>query len=542
MSSAEGDPRGDRLADLLASFDEALAKGQAPPSTLGSDADFRRRAGEARSTLRQLETIWPRAGQNSTSGGDLSGPPSSDAVPRAPESPARLGRFLVLEELGRGGFGVVFRAVDPSLGRDIALKVPRPETLMTPELRSRFLTEARAAARLDHPNIVPIYEAGEIGSISYIASAYREGTTLAGWLKARPEPVPPHLAARLIATLAEAVQHAHDRGILHRDLKPSNILLQSTTEGRSNSIEDDLPFIPRLTDFGLAKILDEAVAETRTGLPIGSPWYMAPEQAEGRSSAMGPATDVYALGTILYELLAGWPPFRGNSVLETLDQVRSIEPEPPSARRQELPRDLETICLRCLRKDPIERYPTASALADDLRRFLAGEPIRARPDGPLFRAWRWCLRPQRVRDAGVVVMVVSLTMAVVAASGFPALELGLMQLERPWAMKIHLLRWIFGLYLPTAWLGWKMTQGRSWAPGVGLAFCLTTLTLLILTLLDIQIDDLGGGVANDRTARWPSEIAFGALFLLETIASGVAVTASLANRSGARSAQNRMKA
>jgi eukaryotic-like serine/threonine-protein kinase len=530
MSSAGDDPRGDRLADLLATYDDALAKGQTPPSTLGSDADLRRRAGEARATLRQLEAIWPRTDQDPTSGGEISGPPSSHEGPRAPGASARLGRFLVLEELGRGGFGVVFRAVDPSLGRDVALKVPRPETLMTPELRSRFLTEARAAARLDHPNIVPIYEAGEIGSISYIASAYCEGPTLAGWLKARPEPAPPRLAARLIATLADAVQHAHDRGILHRDIKPSNILLQSSAKAESNSNEDDFQFIPRVTDFGLAKILDEIGTETGTGLPLGSPSYMSPEQAEGRSSAMGPSTDVYALGAILYELLAGRPPFRGSSILEILDQVRSVEPEPLSRHRSALPRDLETICLRCLRKVSSDRYPTASALADDLRRFLAGEPIRSRADNSWSRVRRWCLQPRRVRDAGFAVMTVSLMMTMVASTGFPALDLGLMHLERPWAMKLHLLRWIFGLYLPTAWVGWKMTQGRSWAPVVGFAFSMTTLILIILVMSGIDLDDLGGGVANDRTARWPSEMAFATLFLIETVASGIAMFVRQAGR------------
>jgi serine/threonine protein kinase len=226
----------------------------------------------------------------------------------APAAGARmsLGRFEVIRELGQGGFGVVYLARDPVLGREVALKVPRAEMLVSPEARRRFLREGRAAAGLDHPHIVPVFESGEIGPFAYIVSACCEGPTLSAWLRERTQPVAARVAARLVADLADAVQHAHDRGILHRDLKPSNILLQSG----GDSTDSFVP-ISRITDFGLARIVEEAGVgeETRSGSPLGSPPYMAPEQAAGKRRDVGPAADVYSLGATLYEILSGRPPF-----------------------------------------------------------------------------------------------------------------------------------------------------------------------------------------------------------------------------------------
>ena len=240
--------------------------------------------------------------------------------------------------------------------------------------------EARAAAGLDHPNIVPVYEAGEAGPICYIATAYCPGPTLRDWLRGRTEPVPFAEAAALVAALADAVGHAHARGIVHRDLKPANVARWAVEPNGE----------PKITDFGLAKLdsswpTDEPV--TRSGVVLGTPSYMAPEQAEG-AKAVGPATDVYALGAILYELLTGRPPFVGESDLDTLRQAGSQDPVPPSRLRPRLPRDLETVCLKCLEKDPRRRYATGAELAADLRRFLAGQPVTARRVGPLGRAWK----------------------------------------------------------------------------------------------------------------------------------------------------------
>ncbi len=252
-----------------------------------------------------------------------------------------------------------------------------------------------AAAGLDHPNIVPVYEAGEEGSVCFIASAYCPGMTLAAWLRRRSGPVPFRVAAALLATLADAVDHAHRRGVLHRDLKPSNVMLEMPAAGVVESASDGSKLVPRITDFGLAKLVDAepgAAGATQSGVIVGSPSYMAPEQAEGHAGAVGPGADIYSLGVILYEVLTGRPPFQEDSALETLVLVRTQDPLSPSRLRPRLPRDLETICLKCLRRQPQARYPTARALADDLRRFLAAEPIRARPTPAWERAIKWVRR------------------------------------------------------------------------------------------------------------------------------------------------------
>jgi serine/threonine protein kinase/uncharacterized caspase-like protein len=283
----------------------------------------------------------------------------------------QIGRYVIIRELGRGGLGTVYLAEDEALGRNVAIKVSAATLRSTHELRGRVVREAMAMGRLVHPNIVSIYDVGEQENSFYVVLQYVDGGDLSQRLKDRAWA--PEEAARLVATLARAMDYAHSRRILHRDLKPSNILFE-----RDGT--------PKISDFGLAKLIGEQqedTAETQTGTIMGTPSYMSPEQTRGEIDRIGPATDIHALGAILYEMLAGRRPFRGGTTMELLRQVEAYQPEPPSRWRPGLPLDLDAICLKCLEKEPKRRYSTAEALADDLERFLARQPVMARPP----RAW-----------------------------------------------------------------------------------------------------------------------------------------------------------
>jgi serine/threonine protein kinase len=305
--------------------------------------------------------------------------------------------YDVLGEIGRGGMGVVYRARQVGLNRVVALKMILAGQDAPAELRGRFRREAEAIARLRHPGIVQVHEVGESEGRPYLALEFVDGGSLADRLRAGLLQVPE--AATLVEALARAIDHAHRAGVVHRDLKPANVLLHRRSEIQSSKSEGDSDVgcrmsdvEPKVTDFGLAKCLDEASDQTRSGAVLGTPNYMAPEQAVGKTQDVGPAADIYALGAILYECLTGRPPFKGATVLDTLEQVRSQEPVPPSQFDQKLPRDLETICLKCLRKEPQKRYAAAGDLADDLRRFLDQRPILARPVRLPERAVKWVKR------------------------------------------------------------------------------------------------------------------------------------------------------
>lgn len=304
-----------------------------------------------------------------------------------PQAPVQIPGYEIYEELGRGGMGVVFRARQLGLDRMVALKMIRDGVLASVEDRRRFQVEAHAVARMQHPNIVQIHEVAEHQGRHFFSLEYLAGGSLAQELRGVPQPS--RAAAEMVETLARAVHAAHEQHTLHRDLKPGNILL--TPEGT-----------PKIADFGLAKRLDAATGLTSSGALMGTPSYMAPEQALGKISEVGPAADIYALGAILYEMLAGHPPFLGETPLDTLQQVITDEPVPPRRLQPKVAVDLEVICLKCLHKDPRRRYVAAQDLADDLRQFLAGEPIRARPTGRAELAWRWCRRkPALATTAGV---------------------------------------------------------------------------------------------------------------------------------------------
>jgi WD40 repeat protein/serine/threonine protein kinase len=332
---------------------------------------------------------------------------------QAPAMPARVGQYNVVRELGRGGMGVVYLAEQANLKRPVALKVIRHGVNATPAEVDRFCAEAEAVARLQHPNIVQVHEVGSQGGLYYLALEYVGGGSLDRHLAGTPQD--PRSAAALIETLARAVHHAHQRGILHRDLKPANVLLQ-IADGRlpidkslkGSALASLHSAIPKVTDFGLAKRLETIEAATQSGVALGTPSYMAPEQTSGRYGPLTPGVDVYGLGAVLYEMLTGRPPFKGATALSTLEQVNFQEPLAPSRFHRHIPRDLETICLKCLEKSPGKRYSSAEALADDLGRFLAGRPIVARPIRVWGRVAKWARR--RPLDAALLAAVLLVTL------------------------------------------------------------------------------------------------------------------------------------
>ncbi len=304
--------------------------------------------------------------------------------PDAEEPPAvgRLGEFELLAEIARGGMGVVYRARQQRLGRLVALKVLPPETQRDEIARARFASEAAAAARLRHPGLVPVHEFGEVDGRLFLALELIEGPNLADHVR-RGGPLPPRVAAELVAQVADALQHAHQQGVLHRDLKPSNVLL-------------DPSGVARVTDFGLARIFDGTPGRqvTLTGEAPGTPPYMAPEQAagRGRNRPVGPPADIHALGGLLFFLLTGRQPFVGDHPAEILEQVRHVDPPSPHLLNPAVPANLATVCLKCLAKEPGRRYPSARAAGEDLRRFLRGEVVLARPVDPFTRSWLWARR------------------------------------------------------------------------------------------------------------------------------------------------------
>lgn len=326
----------------------------------------------------ELQYAWASRGRMVRSG--QSRAISVDAV-----VPQSLGRYELAEKVGSGAFGVVYRAVDQQLNRVVALKLPRSLRFADPDARERFLREARAAAGLHHPQIVALYDAGESDGICYLASAFTAGETLGDWM-ARCQDIPVDDAARVVKALAEAVQHAHENRVLHRDIKPQNVLLDSSV------VYQGLPFTPKLTDFGIAKLVDDDSSSTITGMLLGTPRYMAPELASGRRDELGPACDIYSLGVVLYELITGQAPISGEGQADTLRRVVTQIPAPPRRFIRHMPRDLDAICMTCLEKEPRRRYASAGALADDLGRFLRRETTIARPLRPLERIGRSAAR------------------------------------------------------------------------------------------------------------------------------------------------------
>jgi eukaryotic-like serine/threonine-protein kinase len=339
-----------------------------------------------------LHALFPTPGSDAGLGADTSVPwHTGDELPQIPG-------YEVEALLGRGGMGLVYKARHLRLNRLVALKMLITGAYAGPHERVRFQREAEAAASLHHANIVQVHDVGDHQGWPYFTMELLEGGNLSQALAGAPQPA--RQAAALVATLAEAVEVAHRGGIVHRDLKPANILL--TAEGT-----------PKVADFGLARHFDGEPAFTLSGTRMGTPSYMAPEQVIGKADTIGPAADIYALGALLYELLTGRPPFRAESATATLHQVVADEPVPPARLNPRVPRDLETISLKCLHKEPPRRYASSQALADDLRRFERGEPIVARPVGRPERLARWVWR----RPALAVGLAATLLLAIALVGG-----------------------------------------------------------------------------------------------------------------------------
>jgi eukaryotic-like serine/threonine-protein kinase len=387
--------RDERLANLLNDLENDRRAGRVPEID-----QLSRQNPDLAEELRQLWAIAQVAqvAARSTTNGDRSArridAPSSGSLPRT------FGDYVLLQEQGRGGMGIVYKAKQSSLDRTVALKMLLHGDVASSEDRARIRAEARAAGLLQHPNIIPVHEVGEHDGRDFFTMPFIEGRSLASVLA--DGPLPPHESARLVATLAKAVEHAHQQGIIHRDLKPGNVLLAASPDGSdvnpsstlppnvdSRSSSPDSSRTPMIADFGLAKhLVSERESLTQTGAIVGTPSFMPPEQAAGNRGRIGPASDVYSLGAILYNCVTGRPPFQAATRIDTLFMVLEQDPVPPRLINPRVDRDLELICLKCLQKSPEMRYASAADLARDLEAYLGGEPLSIRAS--FATCWAGC--------------------------------------------------------------------------------------------------------------------------------------------------------
>ncbi|MCC9641708.1 serine/threonine protein kinase [Rhodopirellula sp. JC740] len=430
------------LADVLADLTDRICRGQA--------VDFEATCEEHPTLAGELRKLWGAVLVTDTAGvahDEIPASPEKNAAAESDSSthwrtlrlPTTMGDFDLLEEVGRGGMGVVFRARQRSLDRVVAIKMILRGRLASDADLQRFLAEASATASLEHPSIVPVYEVGDIEGRPFFSMKYIEGQTLAQ--KVASGPMAPREAAKLVAEIARAVAVAHDAGILHRDIKPSNILIAN--DGR-----------PMITDFGLAKQVGAKLDLTRTGMLVGTPAYMSPEQAGGRRGDVGPASDVYSLGCVLYFALTGRAPFVAETPMELVMLVTEQDPTPPRALRPSLDRDLEMITIRCLQKPADLRYPTANALAQDIEAYLADERVSARSghfNQVLARVFRETHHAAVLEKWGLLWMWHSLVLLVASVMTW---QMALAGIQERW---IYVAVWVIGL---GAWAAvfWKMRQ------------------------------------------------------------------------------------
>ncbi len=443
----------------------------------------------------------------------------------APLGSSRIGKFRLDKLIGRGGMGNVFLAYDEQLRRKVAIKFPRVDTFHQPQLANQFLREARLAAQLNHPNLVKIYEVAVRDDVCYIASEWCDGGDLANWLAAHPGPCDPTWSASVVLHIAQAVAHCHAQNIVHLDIKPGNIILARRSASESSNsnpttvsheyairatptTQDDCTeqaskhtsnapesfataaeyLVPMLTDFGVARVIEEGLTKTRSSVLMGTPLYMAPEQAECHRERIGPASDIFALGIVLHELLYGVHPFRSESPLQSMDQIRSAETL-VIAQTDFIPRDLRTICERCMQYAIEDRYASADDLVSDLSRFLRGDPIQARPVSKLQRIQRWCLRPQRISEAITTVFVSQVVLGLWTLLGI----IGAGEIASGDALtssRIQLLTTIVFISVPVVGFAKIAALGKTWGltAALALVFCGQTAVpaLALLGAIDIM--------------------------------------------------------
>ena len=454
---------------------------------------------------------------------NLAPPPQGDIATLAPATPMhvstgsgqRIGKFAIIRELGRGGMGVVYLAQDTELNRPVALKMILAGSMASDEYLQRFQAEVRASARLDHEGIARVYDSGAFNGLPYLAMQFVEGPSLAQYLRSHhPDS---NWSVRCVIQLARTVAYFHSQGIVHRDLKPANILLAHSEISRRKEPgtfdgQNDPSFIPnpstspKITDFGVAKLLEEEGAATRSGAIVGTPNYMAPEQARGESRSVGPPADVHALGAILYELLVGQPPFARETSMATLLEVMGSEPVPPRRRKPTIHPDLDAICLKCLEKAPESRFASASELADALERHLRGEDVPQARLSPLQSVSRWLRRnPALASRLAILIGCVLILYSRSAVTGG-------VQFGKTFAVvSLKHLTLIFAVWISLSWLFQRLLR-RSWGETV-IPYIWAVVDVGILTAILVLTDSL----VSPIDIGFPLLVAASGLWLSESL-------------------------